>query len=846
MSEPNKIKEREVASLPISKSFKGILRISNIKDLESTPDTFLNTEYYGEFKPSTNTPVWEPSGIQSAESALKGENIRYVSADEYTTLKIPVTDSMGNYLNFALGVEGSSIGTDYNTGQWKYNGANFYTLSSSSIKVGLEEIKAENTKTIGGGTLYVDNKDNEIAKIVINNYFRHGVSDNNGMFTETGQPIKTIYNASNTSALNDALFYNQESYTINAAGEKECNITIKNLKDYVLNKVESYIKFNTSEVPTASIIYQPCSLDKWYCRIETGIDDAENWQGYRPALGNAIPGSEAAHIDSHYATDNTTQGVYSAESKLEYKESSYVFESVEIPPDFKRGYVLADGSSYEMRLCPPYSADVESADNSKKTLNLFFNLFFTIGYYYTPVYTSALHIYNDADNAPVNKDATLTSKPTYGRYYYDYSDPSRQYYTFEKYNIKEVNREVAYGIAVSSILAFKKFTEAYNNKKIFASEIMDSDGNWDIEKSIDWLSRQNINEEYIFNTIFSDDSITYALEAGIEGINNLKYKYSDADNIHTIVVPVGKEVNKFSDYIEYYENSVDSEGNLLVRNVPCQIFKTAEIYDIARLFAIKSLEWSAYKVRFNVPALYNDNDKTINEFNSSTGNGNTGTVGLFIGSNGTSLADTIRIPSKTESNDFDITYNIQDGYTYQQSSCIFTSGFHPHSHALAKGSLSFTEGRVIAEPQPVSWLSSLTVDAENAKNTLTDINQVKNNIIAADFTWSGDTLKTTSDKPQQWASESGSLNYFLQELGEKQNVKFREVYNEYNGTMGRELAVYNSDGTINNEMHWYGRTSGPVWDPSPMDNSSTQKYTISENIGYFKPQSIKCLPLIKL
>jgi hypothetical protein len=259
-------------------------------------------------------------------------------------------------------------------------------------------------------------------------------------------------------------------------------------------------------------------------------------------------------------------------------------------------------------------------------------------------------------------------------------------------------------------------------------------------------------------------------------------------------------------------------------------------------------------IRFNVPALYTDNDNAINEFNSMTGNGNSSKVGLFIGSNGLKLAESYTIPSKNVTETESLVYsNNLDKYTYHQSSCTFTIGYQQHSHALAKGILHLEEGNYKYDPDKTPEnLSPLSVDQNGAKNILANISEVKENIISADTTWDGTMLKSDHEGTQSWANEPAAWNYFLQENGPAQNVELVKVFNAYNCLMGKEMAVFktDSDGKKTNEidknMLWYARTSEPLWDPTPISSSTSQKYTSNDNPGYFRPQSIKLLPLIKL
>lgn len=841
----SQIPSRDVTQSPISKSFKGILRVSNVKEITDKPDVFLNEDYYGEFVPSISNPTWEPEGIQGTESVLSGENERYLTSDDYTTLKLPVTDSLGNYMNFSLGTSSSLIGNISRNNVLEEN-LNFYDLTSSTIKVGLSEIKKEVDKELNGGALYIDNSLNSAAKIIIDNYYIHGEDDNNGIFTIPELKVQTIFEGGKNPKLFDTFLYNQESYR-KSDTEKQCIVSVKNLKDYVISKVGDYIKYNTTEVPSGTIINQFCSLEKWYCSNNGEVDDYGAYQGYRPALGSREPGGNAQESAGMFSMGNTEQGVYSNKSYINYNLSSYSFNSVELPPEYKRGYVLADGTTYEMRLVPPYLNDVESADNSKKTLDLFLKLFFTLGYYYTAEVPAFMHVFKTKENAPILKDKTYIGRePQYNRYYIDYNDPAKQNYNYKKFILKSISKETLYGISLASIFAFKKFSEAYNNRRIF-NKFISNNGNWDIENAIEWLKTQKIDEEFIFNTVFSDETLAQAEKDGETTVKNILYKYKNADNTRSVEIPLGKEVNKFSDYIEYYYIENDENDNAIVKHTYCPIYKTAEIYEIARLFAFKSSDWTNFNIKFSVPKLYSDSDDLVNEAHSISTNVNSNNVGLFVGSSGLSLADTVYVPSKNINFENDTTYeNISSSYMYQQSNCVYSIGYQPHSHALAKGVLTLNPGEYSPANLKPKNFYPLSISIENAKNVLTNINELEDNIMAADFTWGDYVLSGANDGAQKWASESGALNYFLQERGAAQNVKLSNVYNNFNGIIAKELTVYTNDGKIDKNMHWYGRTSGPLWDPDTKNTNGSKKYTLNNDSGYFHPQSIKALPLIKL
>ena len=99
----------------ISNTYKGILRISNNIDiLNNVEDKFLNDNYYFQ----SDSEEWAGNGTQSTENYLSDSSSvkRFKSDDEYLNVKIPVTDSCGNFLNIFLGAESSTIGSDCKIG----------------------------------------------------------------------------------------------------------------------------------------------------------------------------------------------------------------------------------------------------------------------------------------------------------------------------------------------------------------------------------------------------------------------------------------------------------------------------------------------------------------------------------------------------------------------------------------------------------------------------------------------------------------------------------------------------------------------------------------------------------
>lgn len=122
---PQKLDYRIMGEYSIAKSYKGILRIAHILDLvQNEDDTYFNTTYYG--TPNTLMNIsggaYESSemGYATPIDGMNGNISRYSSSnpkiegDDLRIQRVPMTDSMGNYLNWNIGVEGTTIGSDEN------------------------------------------------------------------------------------------------------------------------------------------------------------------------------------------------------------------------------------------------------------------------------------------------------------------------------------------------------------------------------------------------------------------------------------------------------------------------------------------------------------------------------------------------------------------------------------------------------------------------------------------------------------------------------------------------------------------------------------------------------------
>lgn len=810
-------KDRNMIGKPIGSTYKGILRVSNnINLIDDNPDLFFSKKYYA------NSDEWTGNGINSTYSFLMGDEsvTRFKTNDIYTNLKLPVTDSMGNYLNFSLGVDGSVVGSDIKPGnirvceeQFNENDTVSFPAITTNITIaGLSPYKSSENKTEVGADLKINSSSEQSAQLVINNHYRHGSSG----FVPKGnnEQIRTIYTTKPTAKKFDAFVYNQENYSLvkdENSIRKDCYVTLENLRDYVYDKVANYLKSNNSEVATGTIISQYCDLSKWFC-VDTGNntpDDFNNWQGYRPAM----------YSSGNYAYYNVIQGkACKAGTYLYYNGDSAEAMTSELPPDFKRGYVLCNGDGYTIQL---YPSNFQGVKNSQLSLDLFFNLFYTIGYYY----------HNDKKGIDINTNKDIKQPPAIrdvkkinGKYRFinllgELKTPTRTVYA-------KADPDIVYAIDMASILVFKALNDKFasTNAHNFKS----------VEDVLDWLKGQKIPDEYVFNAIFPE--------------NNNFYNYNTNSFDETIKINIGREVNSFNSKIPYYY-----EENEEWKIAECEIYNTAEAYDMARLFLERrgEADWDAYNFTFYVPQLYTYTDPDVNiayKYKNNLKSNINVSIGQFIGSNGLLIADKVTLAHKDG-----ITIETNKNVHSFECNYVMSQGYYPHSHGVAKGKLALKRNHyswyVDTENRDTSNSRAYKLSPPNisSNNTISDNEYKKNeHIITADY-------MTSPWKHSSSTALSNDLqtNYLLQEVQEFDNdnnelgdIHLVHVYDQFNGMYGLEY----QNTTSGNHYDWYGRTSEPIWSESKTDLSNyTDKFTEGySDQGYFRPESIKLMPLIKL
>lgn len=836
---------RSVANTPITKSYLGILRVGNNIDLSNgISDTLLDPTYYTDNTSNT----WVGTGTNSTRSFIDKEspNARYGYRDAYSNLKLPVTDSVGHFLNFALGIEETEIGKFPSTGAIRdcvdqFNDEDTITFATVDtndyITIGLSGRDLESAKKFNGASLTIDNATDYPATLVVNNYYHHKLVNNaDSISKNTSQyNLRTIIKDKETYKKYDAFIYNQENFKL-AGNNKDCIISIDNIKNYVNNRLVNYVNDNKRELPAGTIVSQYCSLDKWYCLNNKGEIDEASWQGYRPAMYKA---------DAPFTYWNNIQGrAFRGDQFLYYDGFTADQLTTEAAPDFKRGYLLCNGESYTIELIPKY---IQTGEIAHKTVDLFSDLFYVLGHYYqnderqgssgreyyTPPMRKVVRGNTDsAGNLTYSFENITMENLSESDVIYSKAEPVKV--TTNNNCPKDYNTLYCRDMAI--LTAFKVIDD------FIATDLLNIYNTK--ESIIEWLSGQQIPDQYIFNAYCPDFAET------VGGVTTYPFKniieYTTALK-ETIKIDIGKEINNFMDEIPYYTYTNGGYSKIKTR-----ICDMAEVQFMAELFAKRHPEsfWKHMSIVFYLPKLYTSTDTEVNIgesyrlYDTLIDTPPEKTVGLFPGSNALTLSTNVylahrdssmQIDTKVQSQSFTCNYN-------------FNPALEPHAHAVMLGAgktYDASQGKL-----KYAWDSYGYVPADK------DIDSSKYRIKtfdSSDIAREGNVLKQDIEPKFVAAADYHSsieggnaahfktdeqMNYIFQE---NDNATLKTVYNSYSGQHGYEYAL---DG-----FKWYGATSSPLWYKNTAISSSNYAKYKSDNSdfqGYFRPESIKVLPLIKL
>lgn len=427
---------RIMADKSISKSFKGILRIAHILDGDTSDDSNkLSQLFYRNFRAMENRKLVNIDGKPDKENVtgypkaypygLDETNpiARYKSDDPFINAKLPICDSLGNYVNINIGLNGIVFGSDENIGKAytekvsldsgelcdKY----FPVLKARGLVLGMTEIKKTSEKKLRNKNSKIvisDSDANNEAKLIIDN----------GTIPDKENRLRTIYTAEPGSYTeNWGMVYQQENWgreSFNADKTIDCKAGMVDLVEYVKERIDKYIGSNTIPVPAGSIIWEYVSLWNYYAKADDGFGD--EFAGHRPRMAQPANLSSSENINYPFKNTLLSDGLTLKTNKLLGRNSKDGKSSFkEVLPLYKRDYVLCDGGKYTIMPCK-----TSTYTNKNAVFDRLINLFLSIGYYYTDI---------ESKNSFMPCVAEKDSSGAILRYRYilnDYTDLSKMVY----------------------------------------------------------------------------------------------------------------------------------------------------------------------------------------------------------------------------------------------------------------------------------------------------------------------------------------------------------------------------------------------------------------------------------
>lgn len=795
-----------MAEQSIAKSFRGILRIANVKECtDKDDDVFFNPIYYG--TPTKGTAS-ESTGYDTAYNGLSGSLIRYSFPDDkYRHAMLPVTDSLGNYLNINLGPDGVTIGSDeLNNGnnnntvkftQLLYNKENtqklvFPVLRAKNLIVGLQErLLPESKSSVEGGSITIDESPyytSVDAKLIINNKFDLTPSNRtDGVFNEIkdGKTYRTIFQDTNPQIMDyDVLMHYQDNIDENNLKNNntiDSIVDVVNLKDYVKEKLNLYLSNNVVEVPTGFVIWQYINLKKWFC-----IDQSISGNSDNPFAGNNPPMGKDQ--DTDLFTPTLYQGVVRsginrlvALSNEDSEEASNAYtqkQLKEMIPLYKRDYVLADGGVYTIYMLLPNMSN----NYDYVSYDMFINLFFAIGYQYTDLNNIRQHYIN------------THSRTVDGEVVYGWAKNTRTVST------ACTNKDVLFGVDLLSMLAIK---EIYNELKYGTtnngkSACIDANGNFSRQNTENWLKTHPLPKEFVFNSPIPSSN------------GGMIYKYTEggAKNPKTYNIEIGLEVNSFGSDIWYYDHEkqvlVNDPNHGVTRKfgdyVKCKAWATAEVQSVLDLFVkVNIAREKELKNYFTFPF------QVINAVQNVEDDYTTGT---FFGFTPFIWAD---------ENQFDIQI---------QSVSSFSSSAHPHRHAIFMG--------------PPEFLTTPEIQHHTGEVTSSSMARA----MGMEWFYSG---SWENGKPRQAYYENVNA-YTLAEMGGlRYELTTVDGVPTYVIQWGDYTRLNHPDPRWRNAEPNRGVTGPPI-DQGIIDEKyvSASANSITGEIKWFQPECVQMVPLIKL
>lgn len=585
-----------MADQSIARSFKGILRVANVQDLNlNIPDVFFESNYYGTPK---GMLADQPESYDTAYYGLSGAMARYSSDDPYISNKVPVTDSLGYYLNINLGAESTTIGFD------ESNNGNvadketfqqtlepmtvvqdkvFPVFEAPTVTVGLIKKNLPNEKsTVTHGTVSL-NSSNNIAQLIFQNNFDHTESRiaDGTTYKEAGKNLRTVFRITNKDVQPyDVLMHNQDDYDVHNYDENgvlDSYVDVINLKSYVKDRIAQYVNSNISEVPPGTVMFQYISLNKWYGLTTSGDeeDEGEGMTGHRP------PMNRVDYVGDFKST--IYQGISKKINQLSVMQTSGGQHLVqEVIPLYKRDYVLMDGTTYTIYTVFPDATN----KTDYQSFDRFINLFYVLGYRYTDYSKIKTHYKN-------------TSKRTVdGKKVYSFAGESGR---LGSEAVKD--KDALWCIDVGEMMAFRVLYEEFKNGRSNngISACLDPvTMQYDRTRAENWLKTAPIPPEFIFNSLVppSEGGMVYPY---------VPAPINSTDKPATYNINIGVEVSTFSSKFWYYDHDTG-------KYVVTELWRTAEVQAMLDLFlkypGERDKELKSYcAYSFSVPSFKFDTQK---------------------------------------------------------------------------------------------------------------------------------------------------------------------------------------------------------------------------------------------
>lgn len=678
-----------MAEQPIAKSFLGILRLAHIKEKpENQDDELFNPYFYGE--PSELIDISggvysDEIGYQSAEKAFNGEMVRYSGEDYMTDRTIPITDSRGNYLNWNSGENQFTIGSNEDINgvsrdeftfeyideslrvQTLVQESIFPVLKTSLAYIGLQPMVIQNKVINRDQKLTIESTQNSSASLIINNYFdctnvndgQTYVEDNYGnkfnFFNYSRSVDNKVYRTvlrdkKETVEPCDAFIYHQDNYNYQNYHEPKLDgeiqndkkhryvdaiADVENMVEYVKQKIGLIKNGNFIEVPTGSVIWQYCSIDKWY-GINTTIENAATdvpQDGYYPA--NNPPMERQWQTNSSVKLNvlgySTIQGVSKGNNHIytapNTKDSNAFFtiQCSETQPLYKRDYALCNGSEYSIYFHRKMGESSETKqhifgaiqeNDLYQSYDRFINLFFSIGYEYTPQSQSDekwCRFYDfgkSGRNIPLSSFVNFDIKPT----------------SHEKWT-NEYDRYVIWGSDLACAITYRKIAEL----RAQSSPNVIKDNIYSYQTTIDYLKQQKFNSNFIFNSFigWSNADVQELITQGkgtpeaLAKLNShagnyvIEHDYNndafgkkfDADEYLSMKMLLGREVNSYDSPVLFYNITDEGKPEYFIYclyQLPPLDNMLKKMEELVTSTSEKSYFETYYRIDFRVPDFTNE------------------------------------------------------------------------------------------------------------------------------------------------------------------------------------------------------------------------------------------------